>query len=213
LRLPVAVKPLTEIGFHQAAYRYAVRMKSPLPDAKLSKAGNHQGTNRDKASQPTGPAVVLVGRVLRMWRSRPGQPDTAVDVGAKPGTAVVSPVDGTVVKVKRYKLYGKWDDYEVHIQPDGYENLDVVMIHIKDVAVSPGDRVVAGETRVARVRKLSDKFYDQLASYTKDGGNHVHLQINDATDPKYKGLEGAISPTAAALPAESSAATPSPAVR
>ena len=101
----------------------------------------------------------------------------------------------------------------MHIQPDGYKDLDVVMIHVKDVAVSPGDRVVAGETRVARVRKLSDKFYDQLASYTKDGGNHVHLQVNDATDPKYKGLEGAITPTAAAAPAAAPAATPDPAVR
>ena len=44
LHLPVTVKSLTEIGFHQAAYRYALPMKSPLPDAKLSSARNHKGT-------------------------------------------------------------------------------------------------------------------------------------------------------------------------
>lgn len=213
LRLPVPVKALTEIGFHQAAYSYAMRMKSPLPDAALSKAGNHKGTNRDIAAQPTGPTAVLLGRVLRMWRARPGQPDTAADVGAKPGTRVLSPVDGTVVKVKNYKLYGKWDDYEIHIQPDGYPNVDVVMIHVKDVTVSPGDRVVAGETRVASVRKLSDKFYDQLASYTKDGGNHVHLQVNDSTDPKYKGLEDAITPGEETEPEDTPTATLNPGVQ
>ena len=143
-----------------------------------------------------------------MWRSRPGQPDTAADVGAKPGQDVVSPVTGTVIKVKRYKLYGKWDDFEVHIQPDGYPNLDLVMIHIKDVVVAPGDRVVAGESRIAAIRKLSDKFYDQLSSYTKGGGDHVHMQVNDATDSKYKGLEGAIDPNAPAGSAEDPTTTP-----
>ncbi len=108
-----------------------------------------------------------------------------------------SPVTGTVVKVKKYLLYGKWDDYELHIRPDGYPDLDIVMIHVTDVSAKPGDRVQAGETRIAAVRKVSDKFYVQLSSYTKGGGNHVHLQVNDATDPKYKGLEGAIDPDAA----------------
>lgn len=202
LRLPVPAKSLTEVGFHQASYSYALPMKTPLPDAKLSQAGDHHGTGRQKSLQPTGPDAVLIGKVLRMWRPRPGRPDTAADVGAKPGTDVFSPVTGTVVKVKRYKLYGKWDDYEIHIQPDGFTNLDIVMIHVKNVSCAPGDRVQAGETRVAAVRKLSDKFYDQLASYTKGGGDHVHLQVNDATDPTYKGLKGAIDPEVDPEPAE-----------
>ena len=130
LHLPVRVKSLTEVGFHQASYAYALPMKTTLPDAKLSQASNHRGTRRKVATQTTGPDAVLVGKVLRMWRPRPGKPDTAVDVGAKPGTAVFAPVTGTVVKVKKYKLYGKWDDYEIHIQPDGYPDLDVVMIHV-----------------------------------------------------------------------------------
>jgi hypothetical protein len=194
LRLPVQVRSLTEVGFHQAAYGYALRMKTPMPDIRLSKASNHRGTKRKKSLQPTGPDAVLIGGVLRMWRPRPGRPDTAADVGGKPGTRVFSPVTGTVVKVKRYKLYGKWNDYEIHIRPDGHKRVDLVMIHVKNVTCAPGDRVQAGLTRVARVRKLSDKFYDQLASYTKGGGDHVHVQINDATDPEYKGLEGAINP-------------------
>ena len=129
-----------------------------------------------------------------MWRPRPGSPDTAADVGAKPGTTVISPVTGTVVKVKSYKLYGKWPDYEIHITPDGFDNLDIVLIHVTDLEVKPGARVVAGVTPLAHVRKLSDKFSDQLAEYVKDGGNHVHLQVNNANFKGYKGLDGAVEP-------------------
>jgi len=194
LRLPVSVGKLTEVGFHQASYPWALRMKTPLKDADATKANKKRGTSRDATSQPTGENAVLVGKVLRMWRSRPGKPDTAADVGAKPGSTVYSPVSGTVVKIKSYKLYGKYPDYEMHIVPDGYDNLDIVMIHLADLEVKTGDRVVAGVTKVAHVRKLSDKFTDQLSQYTKDGGDHVHLQVNDAEYKGYKGLNGAIEP-------------------
>ena len=194
LHLPVETKRLTEIGFHQASYPWALRMKTPLKDAKASEAKGKRGTSRETSTQPTGPDAVLVGTVLRMWRSRPGKPDTAVDVGAKPGSAVISPVTGTVVKIKSYKLYGKWADYEMHIQPDGFESIDIVMIHVADLEVKVGARVTAGVTTVAHVRKMSDKVTDQLAQYVKDGGDHVHLQVNNANYPGYKGLDGAVEP-------------------
>lgn len=194
LHLPVETKRLTEIGFHQASYPWALRMKSPLKDATNADARGKRGTGRETSTQPTGEDAVLVGQVIRMWRSRPGKPDTAADVGAKPGSSVVSPVTGTVVKIKSYKLYGKWADYEMHIQPDGYDNIDIVMIHVADPEVKVGARVVAGVTTVAHVRKMSDKVTDQLAQYVKDGGDHVHLQVNDADYPGYKGLVGAVEP-------------------
>jgi murein DD-endopeptidase MepM/ murein hydrolase activator NlpD len=205
LRLPVPVDKLTEIGFHQAANSYALRMTSPLPDAKLSKAAGKKGTSRETSTQPTAANAVLVGSVLRMWRSRPGRPDTAADVGARPGTAVLSPVNGTVVKIKSYKLYGNWADFEIHIRPDGFDNVDLVLIHVTDLSVTQGSTVVAGVTQVARVRKLSDKVSEQLADYVKGGGgDHVHVQVNNARDPLYKGLVGAIEP-------ESDVATTTPA--
>jgi biotin carboxyl carrier protein len=194
LRLPVETKRLTEIGFHQASYAWAMRMKTPLKDAKASDARGKRGTSRETSTQPSGADAFLVGRVIRMWRNRPGKPDTAADVGAKPGSAVISPVTGTVVKIKSYKLYGKWADYEMHIVPDGFDNIDIVMIHVTDPTVKVGQRVEAGVTRVGAVRKLSDKMTDQLAQYVKDGGDHVHLQVNDSNYPGYKGLDGAVEP-------------------
>jgi hypothetical protein len=169
-------------------------MKTPLKDADISAARGKRGTSRATSTQPTGEDAVLVGTVLRMWRARPGKPDTAADVGAKPGSSVISPVTGTVVKLKSYKLYGKWADYEMHIQPDGYPSIDIVMIHVADPEVKVGARVIGGVTTVAHVRKFSDKVTDQLAQYVKDGGDHVHLQVNDADYPGYKGLDGAVEP-------------------
>jgi hypothetical protein len=129
-----------------------------------------------------------------MWRARPGRPDTAADVGALAGTTVLSPVNGTIVKIKSYKLYGLYPDYELHITPDNTKSLDVVMIHLTKLDCYVGMRVVAGVTPIAKVRKLSDKFHDQLADYTKDPGDHVHVQVNDSSYPGYKGLQGAVEP-------------------
>lgn len=193
LRLPVPADKLTEVGFHQASYTYALHMDTPLPDANMKDAKTNKGTGRDLSAQEKGPTATLAGSVLRMWRSRPGEPDSAVDIGAAPGTDVYAPITGTVVKIKRYKLYGKHDDFEIHIQPTGRTDIDCVMIHIEDLTCEVGDEVTAGVTRIAAVRKLSDRVNHQLGDYTKDGGDHVHVQLNNAEDPQYKGLKGAIS--------------------
>jgi len=204
IRLPVSVADLTEVGFHQASYPYALRVKTKVPDANMTSAKKDKSTHRDKSEQATGPTAWLTGRVLRMWRARPGKPDTAIDVGARPGSDVFAPVSGTVVKVKHFKLYEKYGDVEVHIQPDGHPKLDLVMIHLDDVSCAPGDRVLAGVTRIAAVRRIDRRIASQLRSYTKNRGYHTHVQLNDATYPKYKGLEGAITV------GESSVTTPHP---
>jgi murein DD-endopeptidase MepM/ murein hydrolase activator NlpD len=197
-RLPVAVDALTEVGFHQASYGYALALKSLLPDADTEAAKEKkQGTGRDLNKQETGEDAVLTGSVLRMWRSRPGKPNTAVDVGAAPGTPIIAPLDGTVVLVKSYNLYNKpkYPDYQIHIQPDGHPELDLVLIHVTDPMVKAGDRVMAGATPLGKVRKFSDRMRLQLGHYTKGGGDHTHVQLNDVKDPTYKGLEGAIDPS------------------
>jgi hypothetical protein len=106
---------------------------------------------------------------------------------------VLAPLTGTVVKVKRYKLYGQHDDYELHIQPAGHPDIDCVIIHIDKLTVKPGDPVTAGVTPIGVVRKLSDRVDHQLGDYTRDGGDHIHVQLNNAKHPEYKGLKGAVS--------------------
>lgn len=179
LYLPVSPDALTEIGYHQASGTAALNMTSLLPDADMVAAEENQGTGRqDAAGKEAGPTV-LAGEVLRMWRSnRSGPPDTAIDVGAPPGTPVYAPVTGEVIGVRAYRLYDKYDDYEIHIQPTGWPEVDVVMIHVENVSVEVGDHVIGGVTSVAGVRLLSDRVTHQISAFTKDGGDHVHVQLN-----------------------------------
>lgn len=183
LYLPVTVESLTEIAFHQASGKTALHVDSLLPDANMNVVAQNRGSGRTVPTETVEPAV-LTGSVLRMWRSnRRGAPDTAADIGALPGTLVYAPVTGTVLQVRPYKLYGKYDDYEIHIQPNGWKDVDVVIIHVDSPSVKAGDRVVGGITRIATVRKLSDRVTQQIAAYTKDAGDHVHLQLNQVAVP------------------------------
>jgi len=183
--LHLAVDPgqLTAVGFHQASGDLALHLASLVPDADMAVAAElHAVPPVDAGDNPD--ETVWPGTCLRLWRSgRTGQPDTAVDMGADPGTPVWSPVSGTVVEVRPYLLYEKYEDYEIHIRPDGREDVDVVLIHVQDVTVKAGDRVFGGATQIAAVRKMSDKIDIQLAGYTANGGDHVHLQINRIPAP------------------------------
>lgn len=177
LHLVVDPAELTALAFHQASGKNALHMSSLVPDADMALAAELKAV--PPVEQGAVPADVWGGICLRLWRSnRTGAPDTAADMGANPGAAVWSPVTGTVVDVKPYLLYDTYEDIEIHIKPDGRDDVDVVLIHVTDALVKPGDRVKGGITRIASVRKMSDKIEIQLGGYTANGGDHVHLQLN-----------------------------------
>ncbi|TLM72188.1 MAG: M23 family metallopeptidase [Actinobacteria bacterium] len=198
LNLPVPYTALTAIAYHQASSEKALAMTSLLPNADMSKAIKLKtsakyvfSTDASGTSLPDGIPSVLKGEVLRLWRShRTGATDRCADVGAKPGTAVFAPVTGTVLLVRPYDLYGKYTDYELHIKPDGWPEIDCVLIHIDKVGVKPGDRVIGGATQVAQVRLLSDRVPHQLGEYVAGGGDHTHLQLNKLAVPGKIEIEG-----------------------
>lgn len=178
LRVPVPTENLNDIAFHQASYSYARHLSTTLPTFATDSASKKRGTGRAAATNVANDQGWLRGSVLRLWRDRPGKPDSAADVGASPGTQVLAPVSGVVLLVKPYKLYSKYDDVQVHIRPEGHDDLDVVMIHVADPQVVAGDTVVGGVTQVGKVRKLSNKMRLQLGDYTTGTGDHVHMQLN-----------------------------------
>lgn len=176
----LAVDPneLTAVAFHQASGDYALHMTSLVPDADMAAAAEL------KAVPPVAEGAIFDdgvwhGCVLRLWRSnRSGQPDSALDMGAAPGTAIWSPVSGTVIEVRSYLLYEKYEDFEIHIRPEGRDNVDAVLIHVQDVKVEAGDTVKGGITQIGTVRQMSDKMDIQLSGYTANGGDHTHFQLN-----------------------------------
>lgn len=193
LHLPVAEEAVTTLAFHQASSPVALHMDSLLTEMSVKAVAKSKTTalpakeatqGADVEAAEYGAPTIYNGGAIRLWRSnRRGAPDTAADIGAKPGTVVLAPVSGTVIAVRAYKLYGKHADTEVHIKPDGWPEVDVVLIHISDVSVKVGDRVEGGITPVARVRRLSQYVTHQLSDYTPDKGDHVHIQLNRMAVP------------------------------
>jgi hypothetical protein len=198
LRLPVPPRAVTVLAFHQSSYSDTVALSSLVKIGDSAKyraaataaraaisAGQHATIVATPADAVETDAGTWTGSALQLWRtSRGGVQNTAVDCGSAPGTPVFSPVDGTVMEVRPYKLYKKYDDFEIHIKPDAWNDLDVIVLHVTDPAVPPGTHVTAGLTRIARVRRLSNLVSGlQLRNYSLDGGNHTHFQVNTIPRP------------------------------
>ena len=194
LRLPIEPASITAVAFHQASYNDALPMEIlvPIVSGAEWKAGAAQraalaASATAAAASTATPAKISTpatdiwsGPVLRLYRSgRTGAPNTAVDVGGQPGTRVVAPVDGVIAQVKPYKLYNKYDDYEIHIAPVGATDCEVVMLHIDGPVVKVGDKVTGGRTQIGVVRNLAKFEALQLGEYTPGAkGDHTHMQVN-----------------------------------
>ena len=136
----------------------------------------------------------MTGEFIRCYRSGNGGPVmSAIDCGGAAGTTVYAPVSGKVLLVKKYKLYGKYTDYQIHIRPTGHSGLDVVLIHLTNVSIKAGDTVTAGTTPMAKIRNIYAYIGGemQLKHYTAQGdlGNHTHIQVNNVNASDYHGLD------------------------
>ena len=195
LHSAVSMQDLTEILIHNASFTYAKPLTTKLKEATNTDIIAAHGTGRVASEQPTGDKW-MSGEFIRCYRSESAGPKlSAIDCGGAVGTTVYAPVSGTVVKVKKYNLYDNesYPDYQVHIQPQGRPDLDVVLIHLTNVSVKKGDHVDGGQTPLAKIRDVYAYIGDsmQLRNYTAkgDNGNHTHIQVNDVNNKKYHGLD------------------------
>lgn len=175
LRLVAPSPRLRFLGFHEASYRGALELQ-PVGRLDLN-------DNPDRY-EPVGDRGMRAYTVLN-GRGRSNAATSAADLVLPEDTEVRSPVDGVVRDVRRYRLYGRYDDVRLEIVPDEAPDLRVVMIHMTDVRVAAGDRVVAGRTPVAGAAVLFP-FESQVDRYV--GGRplpHVHLEVKhgDADEP------------------------------
>jgi murein DD-endopeptidase MepM/ murein hydrolase activator NlpD len=110
-------------------------------------------------------------------------PDTAgLDVGAPAGTTVYSPVDGVIESVADYVVSGRIEGYEVVIAPSvAASGLVLRLTHLDEPASgerpSVGTPVRAGQTPLGRVRDFSPVAQQEIAEFTNDSGNHVHMEL------------------------------------
>ena len=107
-----------------------------------------------------------------------GSSSTAgLDIGAVPGSPVVSPVDGKVVAMKKYRILGRYDDVEMHIQLSRDPSLLLVVTHLARPQVAVGEVVARGETVLGDVRGFPAGLDQALSRYTSDTGDHVQLMV------------------------------------
>ncbi|MFP5450162.1 MAG: M23 family metallopeptidase [Thermoleophilia bacterium] len=154
IKLPVDPAAVTAMAFHPIGDPVAVAMES-TGALEIEQAGRND---------------------------RLGPETAALDVGAPAGTPVYAPVDGVVVSVADYKANGRIEGFEISIAPDvASRGVVVRMAHLDDPERGPrlrvGSAVQAGETLIGRVRDFSKVGRQELAQFTSDSGNHVHLEL------------------------------------
>lgn len=174
IRLRMLTETPVAVAFHEASYRDAVRLR-PLGVCGVCR-------NRWKFTPP--PPVDGDLRYMVMDTRGRSQPATsAVDVVVRRRGEIVSPVDGVVRRVKRYRLYGRYRDTRVEIRPRGTARRLVVLLHLSHVRLRSGDRVEASVTPIGFARRLP--FQSQVDRYVPGGHPHVHVEVKrPAAGPK-----------------------------
>jgi hypothetical protein len=109
-------------------------------------------------------------------------PDTAsVDVGAPAATSVYSPVDGTIVGIQPYVLSGRAWGSVIQIRPVQSPATLLTLTNVmRGRRLAVGDTVTAATSVLGTVADLSSVLDQDLARFTSDSGNHVHIELTPA---------------------------------
>jgi hypothetical protein len=175
LALPARPPELVGIGFHQAQNPRA------RPVAPIGRWLSKDSTRAARREVRTAHGRVVMFQMTS--RGRGTSLRTAMDVVVRDGTLIVSPVSGEVTLIKHYRLYGRYDDLQIEIRPDGHPELRVVGIHMQGLMIQEGDRVEAGETALGKPRRF--EFDSQVDRYVGGHHEHSHFQVNPYPPVKY----------------------------
>jgi murein DD-endopeptidase MepM/ murein hydrolase activator NlpD len=168
--LPVARQVTTAIAFHPVDSSDGVAF-APLGD-RISGGGISQKL-ADIFAGGGGVRYYLMG-----GEGGEASSSTAgLDIGAVPGSPVLSPVDGKVTAVKSYEILGRFRDVEIDIRLASDPSLLLVVTHIDKPKVQIGDVVQRGVTPLGSVRGFSGGLQQSLSQYTSDNGDHVQLMV------------------------------------
>jgi murein DD-endopeptidase MepM/ murein hydrolase activator NlpD len=173
-----------------------LRIQLPVNQGRVTAIGYHAAGSTALPLEPVGSQANagLFGRLLQRLLGGDGSairyylldggagPRTGgLDVGAPAETDVYAPVDGTVVAVSNRIVDGLPYGKQVEIQPSGDPGVVVVLTNVLvDPMLSVGDAVVATRTKIGRLLDLSNVQRAELAQYTQDEGQHVHIEVRAA---------------------------------
>jgi hypothetical protein len=167
-----------------------LRIQSPVAEDGVTTVGFHGTSQGALVLQPVGPQA-NEGLLARLWHRITGSTHrglpwyqlesgslTTLKVGAVPGTDVYSPVDGTVVAIRDHVVSGRHVGSEIELRPSSAPSLVVALQHIDpDPALSVGENVVAGSSKLGTVVDVTKYEQQALARYSGDNGANVAIQV------------------------------------
>jgi hypothetical protein len=104
-----------------------------------------------------------------------------LDVGAPVETDVYAPVDGTVIAISDQVVNGQVYGVRIDIQPSGNPGYVVTVSYLTpDPSLTVGTTVEAARSKIGRVIDLSEVESAELARFTQDKGQHVHVEVHAA---------------------------------
>lgn len=185
---PTAAPPTTRphpvrVVHEQAWTPFAVVGPMTLhhPVDRVEAIGFHQSGHDGTQQQAAVPGAARWFTMAS--RNRDTGPQGAADVVVEPDREIRAPVTGTVLRAGTYTLYCDHVDQFAVIEPDARPGWEVKVIHVDGLALTKGQRVEAGVTRLAaRARVLP--FPSQVEDDTGlPAWPHVHVEVVDPTVP------------------------------
>lgn len=186
---PATVAPTTtrphpaRTVYEQAWVPYATAGPVTLhhPSDHVEAIGFHQSGHDGAQHQSALPTAARW--FVQEDRGRDTDLQGAADIVVEPDREVRVPVSGTVLRAGTYTLYcDKVDQYAV-IEPDARPGWEVKVFHIEGLALTKGQRVEAGVTRLAaraRVLPFASTVNDDTAV---PAWPHVHVEVVDPNVP------------------------------
>jgi murein DD-endopeptidase MepM/ murein hydrolase activator NlpD len=173
-----------------------LRLQLPIASSRVTAIGYHGAGDGALALEPVGRQaneglLARLGHKLfggsshgPIWYQIGGGqgPHTSgLDVGARAGTLIYTPVDGRVVGLTPYVLNGRVYGERIDIQPARAPSVVVSLTHVAALdSLSVGSTVTSSQTPLATLIDLTGVERQSLANYTNDAGNHVAIEIRPA---------------------------------
>lgn len=152
-----------------------VQLRLPVDPAKVTAIAFRPADDTGALSlTPSGPLP---------WEDLGGAGDrrAGVDVGARAGTLVYSPVDGRIIAIVPFVLRGRVLGSQYAIKPSSNLGVVVLVSHVEPSVGQPkrgvGDNVRAGTTVLGQVPDASVLVRQPIARFTADEGNHVAIIV------------------------------------
>lgn len=108
---------------------------------------------------------------------RGGSGTGSLDIGAKEGAKVYSPVTGVVTSIRPDPTAEDSNIIEIQPQDNTDLRLSVSLVNSGTGDAGVNSPVEAGETQLGTVVDSAEVLEPQLASYTEDAGNHITLSV------------------------------------